>query len=77
MEGTRDIPNRKQKSLFLRDFRTKSDGDFAEMQIIISSCIFLKCTIRLIHNLKVIDDESLIVFFGQLVVYVVNKHNTI
>ena len=40
MEGTHDMPYK--KSLFLRDYWTKSDGVFAEMQIISYSFIFLK-----------------------------------
>ena len=38
MEGTHDMPlkkkKKKKKSLFLRDYWTKSDDVFAEMQIV-------------------------------------------
>ena len=40
MEGTYDIPNK--KSIFLHDYRTKSNGVFAEMQIISYIFIILK-----------------------------------
>ena len=40
MEGTYDMPYK--QSLFLCDYWTKSDGVYADMQIIIYNCIILE-----------------------------------
>ena len=62
----RDLWHTEQKSLFLCDYWTKSDGVFAEMQIIRTSVRILKHIQINLTISKAIDAESLtVIFLGQ------------
>ena len=56
-----------QKLLFLRDYWTKSDGAFTEMQTISHSFIILKAYLDWWTSLKAIDAESLIEKFWGII----------